>query len=145
MGSMQNFFQNRSLGIYFALFLSGAAVLAYQAMGLRFVGDSVNFLCLLFLLYGLGTRHWKHILENSMLMTAGYILPLLIRNSMKLTYHEAPSVSQFLQLAAVSSSMTLAMGLGCSALSFLVFRILGRQMRALGKTKITTRNFDQES
>lgn len=140
-----DFFQNRSVAIYFALFLSGAAVLVYQAMGLRFVGDSVNFLCLLFLIYGVGTRHWKHILENSVLMTMGYILPLLIRNSIKLTYQEAPSVTDFLQLAAVSSSMTLAIGVGCSAMSYLVFRVLGRQVKALGKTKITTRNFDQES
>lgn len=134
-------FHTRSLMTYYVLFMSGALVLVYQALGLNFVGDSVNFLCLLFFVYGVTTRHWVHILENSALMTLGYILPLLIRNSIKLTYQEAPSVKHFLQLAAVSSSTTLILGLGCTALSFLMYRLV-RQVKSAGRSKITTSSND---
>lgn len=141
---MKKLFHTRSLMTYYVLFMSGAMVLIYQALGLKFVGDSVNFLCILFLVYGIGTRHWVHILENSALMTLGYILPLLIRNSIKLTYQEAPSVKHFLQLAAVSSSTTLILGLGCTALSFLMYRFM-RQMKSVGRSKITTSSTDDIS
>ncbi|KYG67419.1 hypothetical protein AZI86_00780 [Bdellovibrio bacteriovorus] len=116
----------------------------YQAMGFNFVGDSVNFLCLLFLGYGIATRHWIHILENSVLMTLGYILPLLIRNSIKLTYQEAPSMKSFLQLAAVSSSTTLILGLGCTAASFMTYRLI-RQVKTAGRSKITTSSSSDDS
>jgi hypothetical protein len=136
-------FQTRSMMTYYVLFISGALVLVYQAVGLNYVGDSVNFLCLLFLAFGMTTRHWVHILENSVLLTLGYILPLLIRNSIKLSYQEAPSMKQFLQLAIVSSSTTLALGLGCTAISFLVYRAC-RQVKTLGRSQITIRNISKE-
>jgi hypothetical protein len=138
-----DFFQTRSMMTYYALFLSGVMVLVYQVLGFDYVGDSVNFLCLLFLAYGMATRNWKHIVENSALMTAGYILPLLIRNSIKLSYQEAPSVKHFLQLAMVSSSTTLALGLGCSALSFLFYRAC-RQVKAVSRSKITIRHLNEK-
>lgn len=136
---MKSLFHGRNLMTYYVLFMSGALVLAYQAVGLKIVGDSVNFLCLLFLLYGIGAQRWQHIVENSLLMTLGYILPLLIRNSIKLSYQEAPSVQRFLELAAVSSSTTLALGLACTALSYLALR-LARQLKSLGRSKITLRD-----
>lgn len=140
---MKNLFHTRSLAIYYMLFLSGAMVLIYQALGWKYVGDSVNFLCLLFLAYGLLARHWVHILENSLLMTLGYILPLLIRNSIKLSYQETPSVPDFVQMAAISSSATLVLGLGCTAISFFSFRLL-RQMKSLGRSKITLSDPEQD-
>lgn len=134
-----SFFQNRSLGTYYALFMAGVSVLVYQAMGWQWVGDSVNYLCLLFVVFGLAIRRWSHILENSLLMTVGYILPLLIRNSFRLTYQEAPSIKDFIQLAAVSSTTTLALGVACTTVSYLLFLTLRRPFQAVAKSKITTR------
>lgn len=135
-----SFFQNRTLGTYYALFMAGVSVLVYQTFGWQWIGDSVNYLCLLFVVFGVAIRHWSQILENSLLMTSGYILPLIIRNSFRLSYQEAPSIKDFFQLAAVSSTTTLAIGLACTSTSYLLLLALRRPLRALGKGKITSRN-----
>ncbi len=64
-----------------------------------------------------------HILENSVLVTCGYILPLLIRNTMKMSYHEAPTGAYFLKLGTKSALVTFA--LGC------LFSLLGWSIRRL--------------
>nr|WP_295905362.1 hypothetical protein [uncultured Bdellovibrio sp.] len=138
-----SFLHSRSLWIYYTLFFSGSLVLVYQAFGWDIVGDSVNFLCLLFLLNGFLTRRPLHILENSFLMTVGYILPLLIRNSLKLTYTEAPSIADFLKLAMKSTSVTLLLGCAFSCLGYFLVQVSQRVMQ-LSRSKITTRTYHDE-
>lgn len=132
-----SFLHDRSLWIYYALFLSGSVVLVYQALGLGFVGDSVNFLCILFLLNGLHVRRWINIFENTFLVTLGYILPLLIRNSIKLSYIEAPSIKEFARLALMSSLTTAVLGLLFTALGFLLKHFSKKAYR-LSRGRITT-------
>jgi|GEM_PF-1367445 len=138
-----SFLHSRSLWVYYTLFFSGASVLIYQALGWDLVGDSVNFLCLLFVLNGFLARRKMHILENTFLMTVGYILPLLIRNSLKLSYVEAPSMREFLKLGLVSTGTTLA--LGC-VFSFLGYALVqGSQKFAhLSRGKVSTRSLHED-
>lgn len=112
-------FHDRKLWVYYALFFSGSAALFYQAMNYGQFGDSFDLLCLLFLIASFSIRRKIHILENSILMTCGYILPLLIRNTMKLSYSEAPSGMVFLELGAKSAVITLCLGLLFSSFGFL--------------------------
>lgn len=113
-------FNNRSLWTYYTIFFSGSAALLYQAVGWNIIGDSVNFLCLLFFLNGFFVQRITHIFENSLLMTLGYILPLLIRNSLKMSHTVAPLLQDFLTLAATSTLTTLALGCLFTGLSFLL-------------------------
>lgn len=130
---------SRSLWVYYTLFFSGSMVLVYQALGWNIIGDSVNFLCLLFLLNGLMVRRFVHIIENSLLMTLGYILPLLIRNSLKLSYTEAPSIKEFLYLAFVSTITTLVLGIGFSFLGMLIYHF-GHKLQQMSRSRVTTNN-----
>ncbi|NUN05318.1 MAG: hypothetical protein HUU57_06120 [Bdellovibrio sp.] len=138
-----SFLNSRSLWIYYALFISGALVLVYQSSGWSVIGDSVNFLCLLFFLNSLAAKKPLHIIENSLLMTVGYILPLLIRNSIKLTYAEAPSMSDFFKLAMVSTSTTLLLGCVFSCIGFTLTKILQKALR-VSKGRITMRPYPEE-
>ena len=122
-------FGDRSVWAYYALFFSGAIVVVYQALNLSIVGDSVNFLCLLFLINGFLVNRRIHILENSLLMTLGYILPLLIRNSFQLSYAEAPSILDLAKLASVSSGTTLGLGLLFTAAGFLLKLLAGKTVK----------------
>lgn len=138
-----SFLHSRSLWVYYTLFFSGSLVLVYQAFGWEMVGDSVNFLCLLFLLNGFLTRRPLHILENSFLMTIGYILPLLIRNSLKLSYTEAPSMKEFLKLAMMSTSTTLALGCAFSCAGYILVQMSQKVMQ-MSHSKITTRSLHDD-
>ncbi len=138
-----SFLHDRSLWIYYALFLSGSLVLVYQAIPLTLIGDSVNFLCLLFLLNGLHVHRFVNIIENSILVTMGYILPLLIRNSLKLTYAEAPSILDFAKLAMVSSLTTMALGAVFTTVGFLLKHFSKKALRA-GRSRITTSNITED-
>ena len=137
MSKSRSFLHDRSLWIYYALFISGALVLVYQALEISIVGDSVNFLCLLFLLNGLHVRRLINIFENALLVTLGYILPLLIRNSIKLSYIEAPSLKDFARLALTSTLTTAAFGLLFTALGFLIKHFFKKAYR-LSRGRITT-------
>lgn len=143
MTQNNSFLQNRSLWVYYTLFISGALVLVYQSSGWNWVGDSVNFLCVLFLFNSLFVKKIMHVLENSILMTLGYILPLLIRNSLKLSYAEAPSAKDFLKLAMVSTSTTLLLGCVCSLLGFLLLRGFQKVLRST-RGRITIRPYSEE-
>lgn len=136
-------FHSRSIWVYYTLFISGAFVLIYQAMGWNLLGDSVNFLCLLFVINGLMARRFVHILENSSLMTLGYILPLMIRNCLKLSYIEAPSMLHFAQLAFTSTSTTLILGLGFSFLG-LTLHHLARKIHSASRGRVTVRNLSSD-
>ncbi len=59
------FLHSRSLWVYYVLFFSGSLVLVYQAFSWILMGDSVNFLCALFLLNGVLIKRPLRILENS--------------------------------------------------------------------------------
>ena len=134
---------SRNIWIYYILFFSGSLALAYQAYGWSIVGDSVNFLCLLFLLNGFLAKKTLHILENTLLMTLGYILPLLIRNSLKLSYVEAPSMTEFFKLALVSTTMTLLLGLVFSGIGYTI-RQLTSKIKILSRGRINTRSISEE-
>ncbi len=114
-------FHDRKIWTYYLLFFAGTLTLVYQAMNARQLGDSVDLLCLLFLLGSFSVRRKIHILENAALVTCGYILPLLIRNTMKLSYSEAPSRMYFIELATQSAIVTF--GLGC------IFSFVGWYLR----------------
>ncbi|MFV8258934.1 hypothetical protein ACNQKP_14090 [Bdellovibrio bacteriovorus] len=88
---------------------------------------------------GLLARRFIHILENSLLMTLGYILPLLIRNSLKLSYTEAPSIKEFLNLAFVSTTTTLVLGVGFSFLGMLLHHF-GHKLHQMSRSRVTTNN-----
>ena len=137
-----SFLHDRNLWIYYALFFSGTLVLVYQVLNLNLVGDSVNFLCLLFLLNGLHVRRFVNIIENALLVTIGYILPLLIRNSLKLSYAEAPSILDFAKLALVSSLTTMALGALFTTVGFLTKHFFKKALHA--KSRITTRGTTNE-
>ncbi|MBO9666518.1 MAG: hypothetical protein J7501_06850 [Bdellovibrio sp.] len=109
----------------------------YQIYNLKIVGDSVNFLCLLFFFNGLHVRRVMNIFENSLLMTMGYILPLLIRNSIKLSYAEAPSVADFAKLGLVSALTTMALGALFTTIGFLA-KHFGKKFLRFRKSRITT-------
>ncbi|KHD88438.1 MAG: hypothetical protein OM95_09180 [Bdellovibrio sp. ArHS] len=113
-------------------------MLLYQALGWSVLGDSVNFLCLLFVIHGFAAKKFLHILENAVLVTLGYILPLLIRNSLKLSYSEAPSMKDFLHLGLVSTGTTLAFGVVFSSLGYALRWARHKILRA-SRGKITTR------
>ncbi len=132
-----SFLHNRNLWVYYILFFSGSLALIYQAFGWAVLGDSVTFLCLLFLINGLLARQLLHILENSLLMTLGYILPLLIRNSIKFTHKEDPSIQEFMNLAAISTGTTLLLGFCFTFLGF-ILHLFGRKIRHLGRSRITS-------
>lgn len=132
-----SFLHSRSLWVYYTLFFSGSLVLVYQALGWEVLGDSVNFLCLLFVMNGFLARRFIHVIENSLLMTLGYILPLLIRNCLKLSYTEAPSVKDFLQLALVSTSTTLALGLAFSFVGMVLFHF-AHKIKKASRSRVTT-------
>lgn len=137
------FLHSRNIWIYYILFFSGSLALAYQAYSWNIVGDSVNFLCLLFLLNGFLAKKTLHILENTLLMTLGYILPLLIRNSLKLSYVEAPSMTEFFKLALVSTTMTLLLGLVFSGMGYTI-RQLTSKIKILSRGRINTRSISEE-
>ena len=143
MTQENTFLHTRSLWIYYALFISGALVLVYQSSGWSIIGDSVNFLCLLFFLNSISVKKPLHILENSVLMTVGYILPLLIRNSIKLTYAEAPSMTDFLKLAMVSTSTTLLLGCVFSLFGYALVKATQKLLRA-SRGRITMRPYPEE-
>ncbi|MNJ96656.1 hypothetical protein D3C87_143850 [compost metagenome] len=130
-------FHDRKIWVYYALFFAGSLIVAYQALNLSIVGDSVDLLCGLFLLAGFTIRRKSHIFENSFLMTCGYILPLLIRNTMKMTYVEAPSSSVFLELGAKSASITFALGLIFS-IAGLLLKLLYKRTVKVSKGTVTT-------
>lgn len=132
-------FHDRRLITHYGLFFSGALALVYQALGFSLLGDSVEFLCLVAFIGGFSISRKFHILENAFLMTLGYILPLVIRNSMKLTYAEAPSLATFLQLGFQSTLSTFILGLVFSALALLTMKISGTLLRH-SKGRISTRS-----
>ncbi|WP_413568341.1 hypothetical protein ACLWBD_12050 [Bdellovibrio sp. HCB117] len=138
MPNSQSFLHSRSLWTYYVLFFSGSTVLLYQAFGWNVFGDSVNFLCLLFLIHGFAAKKFLHIIENSLLVTLGYILPLLIRNSLKLSYSEAPSMKDFLHLGLISTATTLGFGFAFSLLGY-VLRWARHKVLRLSRGKINTR------
>lgn len=138
----RSFLYDRKLWVYYSLFFSGCLVLVYQAQGWSALGDSVNFLCFLFLINGLHVRRFINILENSLLLTLGYILPLLIRNSLKLSYAEAPSAADFAKLGMVSSATTIALGLIFTTLGFAI-RYLFKRISKIRKGRITTASLSQ--
>lgn len=137
-----SFLHDRKLWVYYSLFFSGCLVLVYQALGWAILGDSVNFLCLLFLLNGLHVRRLVNIFENSLLVTLGYILPLLIRNSLKLSYAEAPSAFHFAKLALVSSVTTMALGILFTAAGF-ALKHVAKKFFKVSKGRITTASLSQ--
>ena len=137
------FMHSRSIWVYYALFFSGSLALAYQAYAWNIVGDSVNFLCLLFLLNGFFAKKTLHIIENTLLMTLGYILPLLIRNSLKLSYVEAPSMTEFFKLALISSTTTLLLGLVFSGMGYSIRQLTSR-IKILGRGRINTRSISED-
>lgn len=143
MTQKNSFLHSRSLWVYYTLFISGALVLVYQSSGWNWVGDSVNFLCVLFLLNSLFVKKFVHVFENSILMTLGYILPLLIRNSLKLSYTEAPSAKDFLKLAMVSTSTTLLLGCVFSLLGYLLLKGLQKVVRS-SRSRVTIRPYSEE-
>jgi len=138
----RSFLHDRKLWVYYSLFFSGCLVLVYQAQGWSAFGDSVNFLCFLFLLNGLHVRRFVNILENALLVTTGYILPLLIRNSLKLSYAEAPSAADFAKLGMVSSATTIALGLLFTTLGF-ALKYLLKKIFKMRKGRITTASLSQ--
>ena len=103
-------FHDRKIWTYYLLFFAGTLTLIYQALNVQQLGDSVDLLCLLFLLGSFSIRRTPHIFENALLVTCGYILPLLIRNTMKLSYSEAPNSAYFLELGAKSAFITFVLG-----------------------------------
>ncbi len=117
---MFTYLNSRKLWAYYALFLSGCLTLAYEAYEITLLGDSVIFLCLLLIANGLHTQRPLHILENALLVTIGYILAWVIKNSSELSYAEAPSISEFLSLALVSTSTTFLLGIVFSLVGYLI-------------------------
>lgn len=79
---MKAFFQ-RSLFIHYLLFFLGIGVVVYQNQSLISIGDPVHLLCALsFIAAYLTSQKLVHIFENSLLITVGFCVPLLIRNVM---------------------------------------------------------------
>ena len=132
-----SFLHDRSLWIYYALFFSGSIVVVYQALNWSLIGDSVNFLCLLFLLNGLHVQRAINIFENAVLLTMGYILPLLIRNSLQLSYAEAPSLIDFVRMGMVTSMTTVALGIIFTTVGYL-FKYFARKIISMLKPQIST-------
>lgn len=124
MKQIPSFFHSRSLWIYYLLFFTGSVILIYQAQNWNFLGDSVNFLCLLSVITGLSIYRWYQIIENSLLITAGYILPLLIRNCIKLSYVEAPSITELMKLGLISGATTLGIAAACATGGYVVVSAL---------------------
>lgn len=139
MQKKMSLLNDRTLWIYYALFFSGSLVLIYEVQSFNFVGDSVNFLCFLFLLNSLNVRRWINIIENALLVTLGYILPLLIRNSLKLPYNEAASITDFSKSAMISSLMTFLLGAFFTTLGFLATHF-GKKIWRFRRDRITTRS-----
>ncbi|MFS4460794.1 hypothetical protein [Bdellovibrio sp. HCB2-146] len=142
MKRIPSFFHSRSLWIYYLLFFTGSVVLIYQAQNWNFLGDSVNFLCLLSIITGLSIFRWYQIIENSLLITAGYILPLLIRNCIKLSYVEAPSITELMKLGLISGTTTLGIAAGCAALGYII--ISGVRLIQRLRRPSTTQNFVED-
>jgi hypothetical protein len=120
MPKISAFFHDRSLSIYYALFAAGAVVVVYQAQEWRVIGDSVDLICFLFFMSGFTVRTRSHLLENTALVTAGYILPLLIRNAVKLSYVEAPSKMAFAELGLRSLTITVMLGIAFTSVGFIL-------------------------
>lgn len=117
---MITYINGRKLWTFYALFLSGCLTLAYESYGLTLLGDSVIFLCLLFIANGFHAKKPLHILENALLVTVGYILAWMIKNSSEISYAEAPSISEFLRLALVSTTSTFLLGIVFSLVGYLM-------------------------
>ncbi|UOF01427.1 hypothetical protein [Bdellovibrio reynosensis] len=135
--------KSRRLLAHYTVFFSGSLVLVYQALGLSMVGDSVNFLCLLFVINGFFAKRSRHILENAGLLTLGYILPLFIRNSLKLSYSEAPSLLAFAKMGLVSTVTTFALGCAFSLLGFLLAQSF-LKFQQISRGNVTTRNLSKD-
>lgn len=142
MRQIPSFFHSRSLWIYYLLFFTGSIILIYQAQNWNFLGDSVNFLCLLSVMTGLSIYRWYQIIENSLLITAGYILPLLIRNCIKLSYIEAPSITELMKLGLISGATTLGIAAACAAGGYVVISAI-RYLKRL-RSPTTTRDFAKD-
>ena len=144
MPIISTFFHDRKIAIYYALFLAGALVVVYQAQEWRLVGESADLICILFFLGGFTVRTRRHLLENTVLMTAGYILPLLIRNALKLSYVEAPSKMAFIELGLKSFSITLLLGLLFTTVGFVLKHVALRFYRKSRSTLTTRSTIDRD-
>lgn len=133
------YLNSRKLWTYYALFLSGCLTLAYEAYELSLFGDSIVFLCLLLIANGLHTQRPLHIIENSLLVTLGYILAWVIKNSSELSYAEAPSIREFLGLALVATSTTFLLGIIFSLVGYLISHFY-RKRNQRGKPTETLQN-----
>lgn len=126
-------FKDRSLILYFALFFAGALVLAYQASGLLWLGDSVNFLCAACFVSGFFALCLRHLFENALLVSVGYMTPLLLRNILK----EKNYSGDFLLSALTSLAMTFVFALLFACLGYSVGFLLKKLRRSLkGKTSL---------
>jgi hypothetical protein len=117
-------FKDRTLILYFILFFIGAFVLFYQASGLGWLGDSVNFLCAVCFLTGFFVFHLRHVFENAVLISVGYMAPLLLRNILK----ERNFSGDFLISAFTSLAMTFIFALLFASLGYATGFIL-RKLR----------------
>lgn len=139
MPKISAFFHDRKIAIYYALFFAGALVVVYQAQELRLIGDSVDLICILFFVGGFTVKTRTHLLENTALITAGYILPLLIRNSLKLSYIEAPSKMAFVELGLRSISITVMLGILFTTVGFFL-KHLSVHFYNKSRSTVTTRS-----
>lgn len=133
----------RNIWVYYVIFFSGVLTFIYESNSWNLVGDSVNFLCLLFVLNAFFVKVPSQILGNAILMTEGYILPLLIRNSLKLSHAEAPLTGDFFRLATTSILTTLAIGLAITSLAYLLkLSVLKLVRMSRGKITLQIRSKD---
>jgi len=139
MPKFSAFFHDRKIAIYYALFLAGAMVVVYQAQEWRVAGDSVDLICLLFFIGGFCVRTRNHLIENTILMTAGYILPLFIRNALKLSYVEAPSKMAFVELGLKSFTITVLLGFAFTAVGF-ALKFFFMKFYQRSRSSLTTRS-----
>jgi len=139
MTMLSAFFHDRKIAIYYALFFAGALVVVYQAQEWRMIGDSVDLICFLFFVGGFTVRTRAHLIENTALITTGYILPLLIRNALKLSYVEAPSKMAFVELGLRSFSITVMLGILFTTGGF-ILKHLSVRFYKRSRGSVTTRS-----
>ena len=52
-------------------------------MAWNFLGESIGFMATLLFLLAFTAKRWVHLVENSALLSVGYILPLTLRNLLR--------------------------------------------------------------
>lgn len=71
----------RPLLVHPAMIFSGVCTMLYQSSGFSFVGSSINILCALsfILAYFTASKH-LHVVEGSLFISLGFVLPFFLRS-----------------------------------------------------------------